>query len=445
MRLLLLISMSFAISLATTQPFPVDTIQWSGPADKRINFVFFGDGYQLHELEQYIEDVKQVRDHFFTQSPFSEYWDYFNIVAINVPSNVSGAARDPNQLIDNYFGSTFNSSGIERLLTATKSSKATDILFDQFPLFDQAVLIVNDDKYGGSGGWLATTSSNVNAPEIALHELGHSFANLSDEYWAGTQFAGETPNMTKESSPTLVRWHEWIQTNDVGVYPHSEEPSWHRPHQNCKMRVLNPPFCPVCKEAITKQIQLFVKPLVSYYPETVDFIVEDEKLNFQIENLLPQPNTLSVRWSLNGELLELNRDTVSFESSLMSEGENYLDVMIVDTTTFVRDDEHTFAQQCNVRWSIWLDATTSILVEDPVGVILYPNPIVDFLNLEWVSTQPPSNIHLEVFNLEGRSLLKTSSAGQNPITISLQGLPSGQYQLSVNDGSQSLVFPVIKL
>lgn len=445
MRLLLLISMTYAITLVAAQPFPIDTIQWSGPADKRINFVFLGDGYQQHELDQYIKDVLNVRDHFFTQSPFDHYRDYFNIVAINVPSNVSGAARDPNQLIDNYFGSTFNSSGIERLLTATKSSKASDILFDQFPLFDQAVLIVNDDKYGGSGGWLATTSTNINAPEIATHELGHSFANLSDEYWAGVQFAGETPNMTKESSPNLVRWHEWIQTNDVGVYPHSEEPSWHRPHQNCKMRVLNPPFCPVCEEAITKQIQLFVKPLVSYFPETLNFTVEDEKLVFQLENLLPQPNTLSVRWSLNGELLEPNTDTLSFESSLLLEGENYLDVLITDTTPFVRDDEHTIGQQCNVRWSIWLDATTSIFVEDPVGVLLYPNPIVDFLNLEWVSAQPPSTIHLEVLNLEGRSLMKTSLPGANPISISLQGLPSGQYQVSINDGTNSMVYPVIKL
>ncbi len=152
-----------------------------------------------------------------------------------------------------------------------------------------------------------------------------------------------------------------------------------------------------------------------------------------------------MRWSLNGELLEPNTDTLSFESSLLLEGENYLDVFITDTTPFVRDAEHTIGQQCNVRWSIWLDATTSIFVEDPVGVLLYPNPIIDFLNLEWVSAQPPSTIHLEVLNLEGRSLMKTSLPGANPISISLQGLPSGQYQVSINDGTNSMVYPVIKL
>ncbi|MDH3652120.1 MAG: M64 family metallopeptidase, partial [Saprospiraceae bacterium] len=77
------------------QPFAIDTLQWTGPPDQRINVVFFGDGYQEAEFDKYAADVKSVADHFFGQAPFEEYRSYFNIIAFQVPSNESGASHDP--------------------------------------------------------------------------------------------------------------------------------------------------------------------------------------------------------------------------------------------------------------------------------------------------------------------------------------------------------------
>jgi hypothetical protein len=74
------------------------------------------------------------------------------VFAIKVPSNVSGAADNPNQLIDNYFGSTYNYSGIERLLVPVHSAQIVNVLASQLPESDQVILIVNDTRYGGSGG-----------------------------------------------------------------------------------------------------------------------------------------------------------------------------------------------------------------------------------------------------------------------------------------------------
>ncbi|MEM8906974.1 MAG: M64 family metallopeptidase, partial [Bacteroidota bacterium] len=104
----------------SAQIFEVDTIQYSGAEDKRINIVFLGDGYQSQELNQYRQDVNSTVEEIFVTSPFQEYRDYFNVFAILVPSVESGASHPGNAFdepsgsnhpvssVNNYFGSTFD-------------------------------------------------------------------------------------------------------------------------------------------------------------------------------------------------------------------------------------------------------------------------------------------------------------------------------------------------
>jgi hypothetical protein len=101
---------------------------------------------------------------------------------------------------------------------------------------------------------MATTSTHSSVPEILLHEIGHSFANLADEYWAGDVYAGEYANMTSNSDENTITWKDFLGINDVGIYPYEESPSWYRPHQNCKMRYLGSEFCEVCKNEIEQKI-----------------------------------------------------------------------------------------------------------------------------------------------------------------------------------------------
>ena len=441
MRKIVTITLLFFVTGLWAQPFEMDTIQWSGPVTERINFVFLGDGYQENEFSKFVADVTRVKDHFFTQSPFQEYRQYFNLVAIKVPSNASGAARDPSELIDNYFGSTYNSSGIDRLLTATNASKAQDILFDQFPQFDQAVLIVNDSKYGGSGGWLATTSTHLNAPEIAVHELGHSFAGLSDEYWAGAQFASETPNMTKQSDPHQIIWAEWLATQEVGIYPHSDDPTWFKPHLNCKMQVLNPPFCPVCREAITQEIQTHVKPLISYWPEVPAIELEVDTLKVYTNTLSPQPNTLSHSWSLNGLPMDGTSDTLWISASTFANGENILQVEIRDTTSFVRDDIYTAQYVCTVIWKIFKDATTSVAVKTSVRARIYPNPFSESINIE-LDTWKGESVRL-VDNL-GKVVWLQELNGESKYQLNLSMVPVGIYLLQVFSNDRIYTETIIK-
>ena len=145
------------------QVFDVDTIQYSGNIHQRINLVILSDGYQEHELDKFIEDAKDFSDTFFSGTPYKEYRSFFNVFAIRVPSNESGAnhpgtATDvtepahPIKEVDNYFGSTFDYYNIHRLLYPENTIAITNVLASNFPSYDQVVVLVNTPYYGGSGG-----------------------------------------------------------------------------------------------------------------------------------------------------------------------------------------------------------------------------------------------------------------------------------------------------
>jgi hypothetical protein len=197
----------------------LDTLMYNGSSNLRIDLVILGDGYQENELPKFIVDAKGTLNALFEQAPFKQYKNYFNAFSISTASVESGAAMSPDKLIDNYYGSTYGYAGIDRLLVPTKPGVAWAILAEKIPSYDHVLMIVNHTKYGGSGGWLATASTSPQSFEVMVHELGHSFGLLADEYWAGPQYASERANMTKETSTENVRWKNWIGEQGIGIYP----------------------------------------------------------------------------------------------------------------------------------------------------------------------------------------------------------------------------------
>ena len=83
-------SVLIASTLLRAQVFPVNEIVINGPDDKRLNIVFLSEGYTLSEMEQFNQDVVSTIDQLFSTSPYQEYQTYFNVYAIEVPSNEFG-------------------------------------------------------------------------------------------------------------------------------------------------------------------------------------------------------------------------------------------------------------------------------------------------------------------------------------------------------------------
>jgi len=124
--------------------------------------------------------------------------------------------------VNTYFNSSFDSYGIQRLITippndrdansADGQGRVNSLLATYMPQYDIVALIVNDTQYGGSGGFPLIASVNSSSPEIVIHELGHSFSGLGDEYDAANPGFPDTeePNTTTQTNRALIKWTSWI-------------------------------------------------------------------------------------------------------------------------------------------------------------------------------------------------------------------------------------------
>jgi hypothetical protein len=404
-RLFFLFLLLTQFSLYSQSP-TVKSLMVNGSLESRINLVILGDGYQEHELDKFEADAVKIADDFFDESPYREYKSYFNTYVVSVASNESGAASDPSNLIDNYYGSTYNFAGIQRLLVATRSARITGILANHFPQYDQVIMLVNDSRYGGSGGWIATASTHTSSSELVRHEIGHSFASLADEYYAGDQYASERANMTRNTDPTTVKWKNWMGFGGIGIYQHccgGNSAQWYRPHENCKMRFLNRDFCSVCSQTTIAKIHSLTNPILSYSPDSVEEQTNEDTLQFSLQLIEPNPNTLSVRWTLNGEHISNELFDVNIPLVEVPDGENKLQALVIDTTAFIRIDNYELINFYSVIWNWDQESSTSTELtanSSFTSLKLYPIPAQHDINLEF---QKPvtGSMKLDFYTIQG--------------------------------------------
>ncbi len=177
----------FFLALLPRQVRPQATLQPllnNGATAARLNVVIFSEGYTSQELSKYSADANTLLNKLLNTQPFKEYNSYFNAFAISVASKESGSDHPSRNLFrDTFFNSTYDSFGIQRLITISGAGRVRvdSLLQLLMPEYDIVLMIVNDPEYGGSGGFPAITSINISAPEIVVHEIGHSFAGLGDE------------------------------------------------------------------------------------------------------------------------------------------------------------------------------------------------------------------------------------------------------------------------
>ena len=175
--------------------------------------LIMGDGFTADEQDAFYTAAEETAAYMMECSPFDEFTDVIKVYALGVVSNESGAQGEDAateeeaeaDVRDTYFGSSFWTYGMQRLLCPSEEGEAKGYaLRDAYlPAADYNVLLVNSTTYGGSGGQTCVASLNSESLEIMLHELGHSIANLADEYYAAG-YEGEYANLTQESDPEKV-------------------------------------------------------------------------------------------------------------------------------------------------------------------------------------------------------------------------------------------------
>lgn len=442
-QLLFFIVLFFNLQTVSAQIFDVESIMVSGDDDKRINLVILSEGYQNGELNQFITDATSFTNDLFNQSPFSAYVDYFNVYAIKVASNESGSdhpgtASDvvepasPITNVDTYFNTSYDSFGTHRLLYSSDYATIGTVLANNFPNYDQALILVNSAVYGGSGGTFPFTSTGASANEIAIHELGHSLFDLKDEYYPGDLYVAEAINMTQETDPNLVKWKNWVGTNSIGIYPYGSSgvaATWNRPHQNCKMRYLGVPFCSVCKEGIIEKIHDLISPIDSYTPVSNTLNNPSYPIDFNLNLIESIPNTLSRTWTLNAINIANDVDNVSVLETDLNTGLNTLVAAVTDDTSLLKVDNHQTLHISTVTWSInksalGIDDITS--EDNKLSIIMFPNPGNAIVNLKLESASD-LNLRVELISLDGKKLKTVSISNYETKQLDISNLSTGIY------------------
>ena len=357
---------------AQSQHFKIDTLQYQGSANHMVNLVILGDGYTKDQLEDYAADSKQFTNYFFAIEPFKQYSNFFNVFAIRTISEESGATHDckasdcvhgdtdlskypkrynkftrdhavPVTHPNTIFGSSFDNGGLHRLVVPQKNDRIEEVLKTHIPNYTQVVILVNSPFYGGSGGKWATSTVNFKSNDIAVHEIGHSFAQLADEYWAGNQYAIESVNRSQTADVNTVPWKYWLGKDGVGIYSYGGKGSpsaWFRPHEYCKMQYLVAPFCPVCQEQFVASIKRKSSPFIAVKPILNNVLTLDSVQKFTLRLAKPSPNTFKLVWLLNNEAIAHDIDSIYLDPGMLHNGANELKVCIQDTTGLLRNPNY---------------------------------------------------------------------------------------------------------
>jgi hypothetical protein len=357
-----------------------------------------------------------------------------------------GAATDvteplfPVQVRNTAYSNTFDVSDIHRLLAPDASGKSLALMdaANLFPNFDQLIMLVNDPEYGGSGAVdLAVSSLGASANEIAIHEMGHSFAALADEYYAGDVFNAEKPNMTQNTNPATIKWKNWLNTMGIGINQHTcplvpptcnsdpdfdEFAQWYKPHTNCKMQFLGSDFCAVCKEAIIDVMYGFVDPFKNKIPDlTSMFSFNGSNIQFGSDLILSTPNTMTIEWRLNGNLLSNRTNSKEFftyeDFSLMG---NVLELKVIDQTGLSRSYLPGNGYEFTLSWIVHkVDLCTGLvdkfdyLNTFPPGSGTNQTQGDDFDWTEWSGPTPTANTGPSGA-LDGNTYLYIEATGNTP-------------------------------
>jgi hypothetical protein len=347
------------VPAATLAQTPVPVVINGDPAN-RVDVVFLGDGYTASEMGQFAQDVNTAATGLIAQEPFREYQRYLNIRRIEVASTDSGVSHPSRGISKNTaFSAYYGCGGIERLVCVNSSKVISTVqTATTASERDLIIVLVNDTEYGGSGGSVVVASRNAAAVELVLHEQGHTFGLLRDEY------GGPPPpacvdtveptgaNATKETERDKIKWKHWIDastplpttstTNGVpGLFAGAVycDTSLYRPVYNSKMRSLNMAWWQINTEQLIKRIYAFVDPIDRVTPDTtkVVTVAGGQSQRFTVASPSTVTKALNVAWWIDGTQVATGAEYV-LSTSQVSSGSHKLQVVVSDPTTSVRND-----------------------------------------------------------------------------------------------------------
>ncbi|RLE05273.1 MAG: peptidase M64 [Bacteroidetes bacterium] len=254
-------------------------LEINGSTEEKVDILFLAEGYTAEEMDKFIEDATRSAGYIFSEEPFKSKRQYFNIRAVKSISQDSGTDIPGDSIWKNTaVNSSFYTFGIERYMTTMDYKVVCDVA--ACAPYDQIYILVNTDKYGGGGiynHYSISAADNLQSRAVVIHEFGHAFGGLADEYFNSAVAYNDffplevepwNPNLT-----TLVdfssKWKAMILEGTpvptpaeeafnevVGVYEGGGyvAKGVYRPMIDCRMHTNDAVFCPVCSSALKKMM-----------------------------------------------------------------------------------------------------------------------------------------------------------------------------------------------
>ena len=260
---------------------------WIGNPDitHAVDIVILPEGYTQEEMGKFFKDCNFFVESLFSYAPYDHYKSSFNVRGLMAPSEESGCTEPGDRIYRNtamrFSYWTFDS---ERYCMSTDNRDIRD-LAGQVP-YDQIYVLINSQKYGGGGiynFYCSSAASNAFSGDIIIHEFGHGFAGLADEYYEDETGYGDFYNNDIEpwepNITTLVnfdiKWKDMLESktpvptprekkyeHTVGVFEGGgyEAKGIYSPHMDCLMKTFRGHvFCPVCQRAIERMILYYTE------------------------------------------------------------------------------------------------------------------------------------------------------------------------------------------
>lgn len=257
----------------------------SGDPERCVDVAICAEGYTEQEMELFYKDAQIACDALFDHEPFKSMKSRFNIVAVASPSLDSGVSVPRlGEWKQTAFGSHFSTFYSDRYLTTLQVKSIHDALAGID--YEHIIILANTDEYGGGGIYNSYTLTTAHHPmfrPVVVHEFGHSFGGLGDEYFYDDDVMTDSYPLDVEpweqNITTQVnfdsKWKDMLpqgtpnptpvaqkEKYPVGVYEGGGYSSKgiYRPAFNCRMRTNeNPEFCPVCQRALRRLIEFYTE------------------------------------------------------------------------------------------------------------------------------------------------------------------------------------------
>jgi hypothetical protein len=264
---------------------PYTVVHQGGAIDKCINVVILAEGYTLSEMDKFREHAAIACEQILAHSPFNEMQDRFNFIAVETESKDSGVSVPrENKWNETAFHSHFDTFYSDRYLT-TSNVKDIHNMIAGIP-YAHIIILANTDVYGGGGIFNAYTLTTTGHPDfkpVVVHEFGHSFGGLADEYfYEGDTFSDTYPFDVEPWEPNITtltgfksKWNSLLAKGTpvptdvnmadkypVGVFEGAGYSSKgiYRPAVDCRMKTNTcRDFCPACCKALEQLIKFYTE------------------------------------------------------------------------------------------------------------------------------------------------------------------------------------------